>query len=561
MPLTRVLEQEKLPFLQGGGEMGDYIRAYNWHNSKLGDPNLWPQLLKVFTGTMLASPFPMHITWGSEFIQLYNNGYRPILGSSKHPAALGIPIWESYPKIWDIVGPLFHRVMDGEAIRHTDFELVLDRNGYPETCYFDFYYSPIKDENGKIGGVLTSVIETTTRKIAEIKNIKLTEDYGTINDELAASNEELRVANEELVIAQHAFRSTYNQLENSDTALRLAIDAANFGTWHLHSVTRNFVTSPRLRELFGFHHMQEITIEQAIAQVTEEQRQYVTTTLENAIYHHGAYDVTYPVIGFNDRKLRWLRAIGKLRADPSGEFSDFTGVVMDVTNIKKEEQRKNDFIGMVSHELKTPLTSINAYLQFLQQQIKKQDEPILQRTVDRSLVQVKKMNTMINGFLNLSQFESGEIHLDKTTFELSILLKEIDEDYKDLIATHTLIFEPLDTILVKADRNKIGHVLNNLLENAAKYSESGTTIQISCTTIEENAVVKVMDKGCGVEEKDHEKLFERYYRANEDSTVSGFGIGLYLSAEIIQQHNGKIWIESNPGVGSTFFFSLPLSGS
>ena len=566
MSLTEPIEQDHLPFLQGGGEMGDYIRSYDWSQSKLGAASLWPQVLKVFTATMLASPFPMHITWGSEFIQLYNDGYRPVLGTLKHPGALGNPIWESYPEIWNTVGPLFHQVMAGDAVRYTDFELVLQRNGYPETCYFDFSYSPIIDENGKIGGVLTSVIETTSRRLTELKNVTLSEEYSAINEELAASNEELaasneelRVSNEELISAQRTLQDIYNQLEESDTALRLAIDAANFGTWHIHSVTRKFITSPRLRELFGFHDKEEITIEQAIGQVTEEYRQYVATTLENAIYHHGEYDVTYPVIGYSDNKLRWLRAMGKLRADHSGEFSDFTGVVMDISDIKKEEQRKNDFIGMVSHELKTPLTSVNAYLQVLQLQIKKRGESVLQRTIDRSLIQLKKMSMMINGFLNLSQLESGEIHLERTLFDLSILLKDVEEDFKDYISSHQLVFKPIQSVFINADQNKVGHVLNNLISNATKYSEFGTTVQISCILTATDAVISVRDEGRGIDSADQEKLFERYYRANDDNNISGFGIGLYLSSEIIKKHNGKIWLQSKPGEGSTFSFSLPLS--
>ena len=111
----------------------------------------------------------------------------------------------------------------------------------------------------------------------------------------------------------------------------LAIDAANFGTWFIQSVTREFITDARLKELFGYYPDEELSIEQALAQITEEYRGFVTTKLEDAIYHNGDYDVTYPVIGLHDIKLRWLRAIGNLKADPSGAFSAFTGVVMDIT--------------------------------------------------------------------------------------------------------------------------------------------------------------------------------------------------------------------------------------
>jgi two-component system sensor histidine kinase VicK len=160
----------ELPFLQGGGECGEIIRETDWSRTPLGAPQSWEPALKISVGILLSSPFPMHITWGAEFIQFYNDGYRPILGSNKHPQAMGIPIWRSFSEIWDTIGPMFHGVMEGHAVRFTDFKLFLNRNGYSEECYFNFAYSPIKDETGNIRGVITNVIETTDKVRAFINN-------------------------------------------------------------------------------------------------------------------------------------------------------------------------------------------------------------------------------------------------------------------------------------------------------------------------------------------------------------------------------------------------------
>ena len=260
------------PFLEGGGEMGQLIRALDWSATPLGSPETWPAALKIQVGVMLRSPFPMHITWGEQFIQLYNNGYRPLLGNLKHPKALGIPIWESFPEIWDTVGPMFYGVMAGKAVRFHDFKIFLDRNGFMEECYFDFAYSPIIDEMGIIGGVLTNEIETTERKLAEIEKERLSKELSVINNEMAAFNDELRLINSQLKWAQNELQTTFLQLEESEAALRIAIEAANFGTWHINSKTRAFVTSARLKELFGFHPDEEITIERALSQITEEYR-------------------------------------------------------------------------------------------------------------------------------------------------------------------------------------------------------------------------------------------------------------------------------------------------
>ena len=154
-------------FLEGGGEMGKLIREKDWSKTSLGHPKNWPQSLCTSVAIMLNNPFGMYIAWGNDYIQLYNDGYRPILGSTKHPQALGISSQETFAEIWHIIGPMFQGVMQGKAVGFPDFMLPLNRNGYVEECFFDFSYSPIKMEDGQIGGILATVIETTKKKKAE----------------------------------------------------------------------------------------------------------------------------------------------------------------------------------------------------------------------------------------------------------------------------------------------------------------------------------------------------------------------------------------------------------
>lgn len=144
--------------------MGSLIRAKDWSKSPLGDPAEWPQSLKTTVAIMLNNPFGMYIAWGDEYTQLYNDGYRPILGATKHPQAIGISTRETFKEIWHIIGAMFDGVMKGNAVGFPDFMLPLERNGYVEECYFDFAYSPIMKNDGKVGGVLVTVIETTDKK-------------------------------------------------------------------------------------------------------------------------------------------------------------------------------------------------------------------------------------------------------------------------------------------------------------------------------------------------------------------------------------------------------------
>lgn len=154
-------------FLRGGGEIGELIRAKDWAKTSLGDPADWPGSLRTMVAVMLDNPFGMYIAWGSEYTQIYNDGYRPILGATKHPQALGISTRETFSEIWHIIGHMFDDVMNGNATSFPDFMLPLNINGFEEEeCYFDFACNPIRKDNGEVGGVLVTAIETTNNKKA-----------------------------------------------------------------------------------------------------------------------------------------------------------------------------------------------------------------------------------------------------------------------------------------------------------------------------------------------------------------------------------------------------------
>jgi PAS domain S-box-containing protein len=155
------------PLLAVQGEMADLIRSLDWSNTALGPMELWPQSLKTAVNIMIHNKFGMYIAWGKEFTQLYNDAYRPILGSIKHPSALGNTADKTFSESWDIIHPLFEDVMRGNSVGSEDWMLPLDRHGYLEECYFTFSYSPIHDESGSVGGVLVTVTETTNRVKSE----------------------------------------------------------------------------------------------------------------------------------------------------------------------------------------------------------------------------------------------------------------------------------------------------------------------------------------------------------------------------------------------------------
>ncbi|MCQ6956427.1 PAS domain S-box protein [Mucilaginibacter aquariorum] len=245
--------------------------------------------------------------------------------------------------------------------------------------------------------------------------------------------------------------------------------------------------------------------------------------------------------------------------DKEGRITGVSKIARDISERKQDEVRKNDFIGMVSHELKTPLTSLNAILQVANQKLRLSEDAFLAGAMNKANIQMKRMTTMINSFLNISRLESGKLLIEKGPFGLDKLIAEVIEEMKLTVTSHAINLHTCEKVNILADRDKISSVISNLLSNAVKYSPKGKVIGVNCTVRNGEVQVSVHDEGMGIKPNDLAKIFDRYYRVEGNHTrhISGFGIGLYLSAEIIRHHNGRIWAESIPGEGSTFYFSLP----
>ena len=341
---------------------------------------------------------------------------------------------------------------------------------------------------------------------------------------------------------------------------RIALESTNIGIWIIDLTTRAFLPSACTKVLFGYTTDQEMSLDAAMSRISSKKRLVVVSAIENAFTKRENFSIVFPVGGVGDRDRRWLSMVGGCN-NTENKNCYFSGVVMDVTEQKHNDLRKSRFIGIVSHELKTPLTALKAYIQMLNIWAKKQKDHFTIGALSKAERQVKKMLNMINGLLNLSGAESGEIHLNKQEFLMNDLIREVIEETQFITALDSIILIPFETVKVNADREKIEQVLINLLSNAAKYSDKDNLIEISCLQLEDSLQVNVKDSGMGIKPENIELLFDPHYRVESKETekISGFGIGLYLCAEIIKRHNGKIWVESELGKGSTFMFTLPLS--
>jgi signal transduction histidine kinase len=341
---------------------------------------------------------------------------------------------------------------------------------------------------------------------------------------------------------------------------QIALDSANVGIWILDAATWDFLPSSRTKVLFGFLPEEEMSFDDALLKVANKNRRAVLTAIQDAIKHRNNLYVECPVVIPAEKKNRWLSITGGFSTSDSTN-SYFSGIVIDITEQKQNDLRRSKFIGMVSHELKTPLTVLKAYVQMLNNWAKKQKDNFTIGALSKVEKQVKKMLNMINSLLNLSGAEAGKIHLKKEDFDMGELISEVIEETLFITSSHNITVVPGDQVRVHADRDKIEQVIVNLLSNAAKYSNKDTPIEVTCIKEENSVTVCIRDEGLGISSADIEKLFLPHYRAETKETekVTGFGIGLYLCSEIINRHHGKIWVESEPGVGSNFKFTLPLN--
>jgi signal transduction histidine kinase/CheY-like chemotaxis protein len=268
------------------------------------------------------------------------------------------------------------------------------------------------------------------------------------------------------------------------------------------------------------------------------------------------FELLYP-----DGTSTTISGSGSPLFDENNKIRGSVGVFIDITDRKDLDKRKDEFIGIASHELKTPLTSMKTFVQILEKRLQQKGDKKDTYILENVTKQVNRLTNLINDLLNVNTISDGKLKLNKTWVDLDTLIKKIIIAYQYSTDTHQIVAEGKIGKKVYIDEHRIEQVLTNLINNAIKYSPNADKIIIHVSSDKNYATVSVQDFGLGIERKDQVKVFERFYRAKdeENATISGFGLGLYISSEIVKRHGGKIWVKSSYKKGSTFHFSLPLT--
>ena len=545
----------------GGGEMGELMREFNWSRTAIGPPEQWSQALKTTVRILLANRFPLLLWWGPEYISIYNDAYRPILGK-KHPWALGKPVRECWSEIAHILTPLIDRpFFGGPATWSEDIELEIHRFGFPEETHFTIAYSPVPDDTaaGGIGGVLATVHEITEKVIGQRRV--------TVLRDLGAGTGDARTAEEACVVAAAALAK-----HEKDIPFALL-----------------YVTTPggkqvRLAAVSG----NELTEEEAPETAIVEQRgepwpidkvhasgkaEYVDAPRRAAVL---------PIRSHAANRLAGFLVAGINTRLPFDEgYQDFLelacaqiGTAIASAGAYEEERRraealaeldraKTAFFANVSHEFRTPLTLMLGPLESLLESNRITGRE--REQADTAYRNSLRLLKLVNSLLDFSRIEAGRLKACYEPVDLGDLTSELASNFRSAMEVAGLEFAvdcaPLpETVYV--DRDMWEKIVLNLLSNAFKFTLEGK-IRVSLEAAGQSAVLTVADTGTGIAESAVPHIFERFYRAEGAGgrTYEGTGIGLALVQELVKLHGGRIGVESRVGEGSRFTVSIPFGSA
>ncbi len=262
----------------------------------------------------------------------------------------------------------------------------------------------------------------------------------------------------------------------------------------------------------------------------------------------------FPHIG---KKMMLLNAY---RIEFEGQYKDRILIAIeDITEKRDIDRRKDDFLSIASHELKTPLTTIKGLVQLLQRMPPEGSSPKFLSTLDKVGTYIDRLNNLITELLDTSKIQSGNIELHNEPFNLNKTIQDTVENLALATPDYTISLHDQTEELILGDELQISQVVNNLISNAIKYSPGTDKVDVHVNKVGNFVKVSVTDFGMGISAQDKVKIFERFFRARDiQKKFPGLGIGLYISHEIIANHKGTLWVESEIGKGSTFSFTLPI---
>jgi len=273
------------------------------------------------------------------------------------------------------------------------------------------------------------------------------------------------------------------------------------------------------------------------------------------------YEVEYRARHKNGDEL-WVRENIYPNYNPAGIIESFVGKIADITEHKKLDQLKDDFIGLVSHELRSPMTVITGAINTALTEAERLSPEETRQLLKDAALEADLMTHLLGNLLELSRIQADRLRLNAETISVKKVIQgSIDEIKRQTTEHHFIVDFPKKLPPVYADELRLERILYNLLENAVKYSPQGGEIRVTVRPQDEYLLIRVSDQGVGISLSDQDKLFAPFERLEESrpDSARGAGLGLLVCRRLVEAHGGQIWVESEPGHGSNFFFTIPLS--
>jgi PAS domain S-box-containing protein len=565
---------DTISLFDGGGQMGELMRSIDWSRTPVGPVDSWPQSLKTALSVLLKQRTAVFIFWGPEHVQFYNDAYRPILGTKKHPAAMGQRGADCWPEIWDVILPLVEAVHSGESTAVEDGLLVIDRNGYLEEGYYTYTYSPIADESGKVGGVFCVVYDTTARIIGE-RRLRTLRDLAS--RQIASDPEEAcRAAAANLSGNPYdvPFAALYLYDESRKTARLAGVTGIEPGA-SISPLELSFEGNdrPLIAEAAALSRIVELTdLPQRLGPlpggawpVGTESGIVLPLTLPGQFPQVG-----FMVAGVSPRKRLDVssRTFFELVAGQIGtaiaEAKAYEQERKRAEALAELDRVKTVFFSNVSHEFRTPLTLMLGPLSDL---LSKQGVFVDDCREDLYLAHrnALRLLKLVNTLLDFSRIEAGRIQARYEATDLGTLTSDLASVFRSAIDKAglrlTIECSPLPKP-VFVDPEMWEKVILNLLSNAFKFTLTGE-IAVRVYPSGDYVEVSVRDTGVGIPESEMAHVFDRFHRieGNRGRSQEGSGIGLALVLELVKLHGGTISVESVLGQGSTFTIKLPFGSS
>ncbi|HEX6308063.1 MAG TPA: ATP-binding protein [Longimicrobiales bacterium] len=532
------LETAKSPFI-GPGEMVERCRTFDWGSTPLGPVEQWSQSLRTMAMAVLASRNPMLLFWGGELIQLYNDAFRPSLGSSagaapRHPRALGMRAAEFWTDVWSIVGPQVEGVMKrGEAVWFEDLYLPIERgNGVLEDAWWTYSYSPVRDDDDEINGTLVVCLETTS----------------SVRARAAVEFERRRLA--DLFRHAPAFMCV---LRGSDHIFEL--------------------TNENYLKLVGFRDVIGRSAREVLPEIEGEGYfELLDRVLETGEPFLGeAMRVTVQQAPGAPPQQRFLNFVYQAIAEPDGTRSgvfvhgvDITETIHARAAAEAANRAKSEFLAVMSHELRTPLNAIDGYAELLEMGVHGPLTAAQRQDIARIRRSERHLLGLINGVLSYSRIEAGAMTFELMDVPLGMVIAACESLTEPQCRAKSMAYHfagCAPDLCVHADEDKLQQILLNLLSNAIKFTEPNGRIEVTCDVTADVVSVSVRDSGRGIPHEDMQRIFEPFVQVDTRYTrpQQGVGLGLAISRDLARGMGGDLTVTSTVGSGSTFTLTLPRS--